>query len=486
MSGAPRPPRIAVVGAGFGGLCAAIQLLRAGFDDLFLLEKAERVGGTWRENTYPGAACDTPSFAYCFSFFQKKDWTRKWAQQPEILAYIEDLAREHDLLPRIRFGAELASARWESGRWHLTMKGGATEVVDVLVSSVGQLNRPLVPAIPGLDTFGGPAFHTAEWDHSFDPRGKRVAVVGTGASAIQVVPELAREASQLVLFQRSPNWILPKNDRFYGPLERLAHQHVPGVARAYRSWLWAFYEVRYPAILGEPITSWVAKEICSRHLRAQVADPALRRALTPTYPVAAKRVLTSDDYYPAVARSNVTLVSDAVGRIEPGAVVAPSGRRFEVDAIVFATGFRSTELLAPMELFGVGGQRLADVWRDGAFAYLGVRVSGFPNLFLVYGPNTNLGHNSILFMIESEVHYVVETLRAMRARGLAWTDVRVSAQQAFCDRLQARLGRTVWAEVERSWYKTAAGRITNNWVGSTTEYFLRTRRVDLDDYELGR
>ncbi|MFO0551224.1 MAG: NAD(P)/FAD-dependent oxidoreductase [Polyangiaceae bacterium] len=470
-------PRIAIIGAGFGGLCAAIQLSRAGYPDFFIVDKGSSVGGTWRDNVYPGAACDTPSFAYCFSFDQKKDWTRKWAKQPEIVDYIERLAIKHDLLSRTRLGLSLEAAEHRDGRWQLTFSDGSTEAVDVLITSVGQLNRPKIPSIPGLESFTGARFHTAEWDTRFDPRDKRVALVGTGASAIQIVPELAPVAKELVLFQRSPNWILPKNDRVYGAAETLAFSHAPGLARLYRSGLWLSYELRYGAIRERPLFSTYARWLATRHLEAQVADPDLRQKLTPSYPVAAKRVLISDDYYPAVCRSNVTLLAEPVSAIDATGLFDQAGRHYAADAIVFATGFETTSFLAPMRIVGPTGTTLDETWRDGAEAYLGIRVSGFPNLFMTYGPNTNLGHNSILFMLECQTHYIVRCLELAERRGFSWTDVTPQAQAQYNTWLQADLQHTAWAKVDRSWYMTESGKITNNWPRSTTEYWLRTRRV---------
>jgi len=477
-------PRIAVIGAGFGGLCMGIRLRQAGIDSFTILEKADRLGGTWRDNTYPGAACDSPAFAYCYSFEQKTDWSRKWSPQPEILGYMEHCARKYGLLPHIRFGTEIAGARFDpaAGVWRLRTAAGDTIEAEVVVSAVGQLNRPYTPALPGLEQFRGIALHSARWRHDVDLAGKRVAVIGNAASAIQFIPQIAPQVKRLLVFQRSANWMIPKNDRVYGEDEKRRFARFPLLARLYRWWLWLTYESRFPVFRQEPLMSRALARVAERSMREQVADPALQRALLPDYPIGGKRILISDDYYQALCRENVEVVTAPIERLTEGGIVTADGRTTPVDVVIFATGFETTSFLVPMRIEGLQGRVLEEVWKGGAEAYLGVAVAGFPSFFMLYGPNTNLGHNSIIFMLECQVSYVMSCLRALRERDLAWLDVRPEAMREYNARLQAVLARSVWARTERSWYKRADGRITNNWCGTTVAYWWRTRRLVLAHY----
>ncbi len=480
----PAHTRIAILGTGFSGICLAIQLKRAGIDSFTLYEKAGRIGGTWRENTYPGAACDTPSFSYCFSFEQKTDWTRKWSPQPEILEYLEHCVRKHDLARHIRFDTEIERARFDgdSGSWKLQTTGGEAFSADVLVSSVGQLNRPSVPDLPGLGEFQGEAFHSARWNHAYDFTDRDVAVIGNAASAIQFIPQIAPQVRNLLIFQRSANWMIPKFDRAYSAAEHERFARFPWLARLYRWWIWLAHESRFPVFRQNRFLSRRFERWALRWMRSQVADPELRQALTPDYPIGGKRILISDDYYPTLGRENVHVVTTEIDRITRDGVVTRDGKHHPVDALVFATGFESTRFLAPMKLEGPGGRPLDDAWKEGAEAYLGMTVSGFPNFFMMYGPNTNLGHNSIIFMIECQTHYIVECLRHMDRDGLKSIDVRAEVMASFNEHLQKELERTVWTRTDHSWYKTKRGRITNNWSGTTTEYWWKTRRPDLDDF----
>jgi len=475
---------IAIIGCGFSGLCLAMQLRRAGHDAFTIYEQAERLGGTWRDNTYPGAACDSPSFAYCFSFEQKTDWSRKWSPQPEILAYMEHCARKYDLLPHIRFGTGIAAARWdeEAGLWRLTTTGGETATANVLVSGVGQLNRPSVPDIPGLDDFRGTWFHSARWDPDFDASGKRVGVVGNAASAVQFVPELAKETSRLTIFQRSANWMLPKFDHVYTDEEKRRFARRPWLARLYRWWIWASFEMRFPIFLRNRFLSRRLEALATRAMRGQISDPELQEKLVPDYPIGGKRILISDDYYPTLDRDDVEVVTAGIERVTPGGVRTRDGRDFPLDALVLATGFQTTDFLVPMEITGRDGRKLHDEWKDGARAYLGISTPGFPNLFMMYGPNTNLGHNSILFMLECQTRYIQDCLRQMDQEGLASIELREDVMDAFTAKLRRELERTAWAATEHSWYKNEAGLITNNWSGTTLRYWWNTRRADLGLY----
>jgi cation diffusion facilitator CzcD-associated flavoprotein CzcO len=476
--------RIIITGAGFGGLCMAIQLKRAGIHSFTILEKAERLGGTWRDNTYPGAACDSPSFLYCFSFEPKTDWSRKWAQQPEILAYMEHCARKYDLLRHIRFGTEVALARFDddAALWRIRTTKGETLDAEVLVSGVGQLNRPSSPHVPGLDRFRGVSFHSARWQHEHELAGRSVAVIGNAASAIQFIPQIAPAVKRLSVFQRSANWMVPKNDRPYGEHEKRLYARFPALARLYRWWIYLTYESRFPVIRQNALLSRLATRMAEQNIREHVRDPALRRALVPDYPIGGKRILISDDYYQTLARENVEVVTTPIERVSEDAIVTRDGKSHPADVIILATGFESTSFLVPMRVEGIGGRVLEEVWRDGAEAYLGISVAGFPNFFMLYGPNTNLGHNSIIFMLECQVRYIMDCVRTLAARDLAYLDVRADAMQAYNQRLRASLERSVWAKTGKSWYKRADGRITNNWSGTTVAYWWWTRRADLRRY----
>ena len=479
-------PRLAIVGSGFSGLCLGIRLKQLGIDCFTIFEKADRLGGTWRDNTYPGAACDVPAFSYCFSFEQKTDWSRKWAPQEEIRDYMDHCARKYDVLRHIRFGSEVTGARWDddAAAWRIRTASGAETTADVLVSAVGQLNRPAIPPIPGLERFRGERFHSARWNHAYDLAGKRVAVIGNAASAIQFIPQIAPRVAHLTIFQRSANWMLPRGDRAYRAWEKWLCGHVPGVARLYRWWIWANLEMRFPLFRGSRMLAKVVGRLAERNIQDTIADPRLREVLLPDYPIGGKRILISDDYYQALGRANVEVVTDGIDHVREDAVVGRDGRVHAVDAIILATGFESTAFLAPMAIEGAAGRRLDAAWADGARAYRGITVAGFPNFFMMYGPNTNLGHNSIIFMLECQTRYIVEAIETLRCRGLAYLDVRPEAMAAYNARIERELARTVWAATEKSWYKIASGRITNNWSGTTTRYWWTTRRFDRAQYRL--
>jgi cation diffusion facilitator CzcD-associated flavoprotein CzcO len=483
MSSAPSS-RILIIGSGFAGIALGHALRRAGVEDFQILEKGARLGGTWRDNVYPGAACDVPSLLYCLSFEPKSDWSRKWAPQAEILAYMHDVARKHGLLPHVRFETEVASARYDeqTATWHVRTTAGEQLTASVLVSAVGQLNRPAWPDIPGREGFAGASFHSAEWDAGVRLAGQRVAVVGNAASAIQLVPHVAAEARELHVLQRSANWMLRRGDRAYTRLEHALFRRVPLLARLTRFLLWVVYDLRFPLFVRNAFAVRRATRLALAYLEETVADPELRRKLTPDYEIGAKRILISDDYYATLQRPNVRLVTDAVERMTPDGIALSTGEHLGVDVIIYATGFQSTAFLAPMTIVGSAGQSLEDAWRDGSQAYLGLMVAGFPNFFMLYGPNTNLGHNSILFMLECQARYIVQCLAEMDRRDADAMDVRPEVMNAYNDRIQAELGETVWARVTRSWYQDARGRIVNNWPGSTLRYWRESRRPDFTAY----
>lgn len=484
----PQKVEVAIIGSGFGGLCMAIRLRQEGLEDFVLLEKGDDVGGCWRDNTYPGAACDVPSHLYSFSFEHKSDWSRRFAPQSEILAYLRHCADKYGIREHLHLHTEVTGAAFDeaAGLWRVHVSGGRTLEARVLVSACGQLNRPAYPKLQGLERFEGKQFHSARWDHGYALEGKTVAVLGTGASAIQFVPQIAPRVKQLFLFQRSAPYILPKPDRAYGPGELKLFARVPASQTGSRWLTYWEYESRVLALEGPGWVRGLLERTCRKHLEQAIADPALRKVLTPDYPLGCKRVLLSNDYYPALTRPNVAVITDAIREVTPHGLVTADGKERQVDALIHGTGFQATDFLAPMRIAGLGGRELNEAWRQGAEAYLGITVSGFPNLFLLYGPNTNLGHNSIVFMLESQVRYVLGCLRVLRERHLRFLNVRADAQRDFNVKLQRGLEGSVWEAGCTSWYKTAEGRNTNNWPGFTFRYRHQTRAPRLSHYEAVR
>jgi cation diffusion facilitator CzcD-associated flavoprotein CzcO len=476
---------VAIVGAGFGGLGMATRLERTRLDYV-VLEKAGGIGGTWRENTYPGAGCDVPSHLYSFSFHQRP-WPRRYGSQADILRYLEGLADAYRLRPRLRFDAEVVSATFDEdrGRWRLALAGGEEITARAVVSSVGQLNRPAVPDIPGRDRFRGPAWHSASWDHGCSLDGRRVAVVGTGASAIQFVPEIARLAARVHVFQRSAPYVVPKPDRPYGPVERRLYETVPLLRRADRLRIYLLGELLGAALVGSPGLRKNLEARWRTFMESQVQDVELRARCTPDYVIGCKRILFSNDWYPTLQLPSVELVTDPIDAITETGVATADGAHHEVDAIVYGTGFRATGFLQPLRVTGAGSGDLHEAWRNGAEAYRGVTVTGFPNFFMLYGPNTNLGSNSIIFMLEAQIGYVARALAAMERHRLDWVDVRDEVQAEFNRWVEALSRRTVWETGCRSWY-TTAGRNTNNWPTYPFRYRRQLRRFDLRDYRVSR
>jgi cation diffusion facilitator CzcD-associated flavoprotein CzcO len=476
--------RVLIIGSGFGGLGLAIRLKRAGIESFTILEKATTLGGTWRDNTYPGAACDVPSMLYSFSFEPNTDWSRKWSGQAEIHAYMERCAEKNDLLRHIRFGVEVASARFDekAGTWTVRTTTGEELVADVLVSGVGQLHRPQTPSIPGLESFRGATFHSARWNHDVDLKGKRVGVIGNAASAVQFVPEIAKEVGHLTVFQRSANWMIARGDRPFHPWETWILKHVPGALRLYRGFLWGFAELLlYPVMRQKRTLAKLYTKWAMSNLETNVPDPALRAKLTPDYPIGGKRILIHDDFFPALNLPNVELVTSPIARITENAVVTTDETVHEVDALIFATGFRTNPFLAPMKIEGARGRSLEVDWSHGARAYFGLTMTGYPNFFMLYGPNTNLGHNSIIFMLECQIAYVMDAIQWLIRDDLKSIDLRPEVMESFNEQLQRDLATTSWAAAPDSWYKDG-GRITNNWPYSTFEYWRRTRALVHAEY----
>ena len=480
----PAGLRVVVVGAGFSGIGMAATLLRDGITDLVVLEKGQDVGGVWRDNGYPGAACDVPSHLYSFSFAPDGRWSKRFAVRAEIYAYLQRVAVELGVQPKIRFGAEVSGAAWDdvTQEWTVARVDGSTVRADVLVAAVGQLGRPSVPDLPGLGDFRGARFHSAQWDHEVDLSGN-VVVVGTGASAIQFVPEVAKVAARLTVLQRTPSYVLPLPDRDYGPRAKAALAHLPMLLKADRFRAYVTTEARTLGFNVNPKLLRGHQQRFQRQLAREVADPALRARLVPSDHIGCRRILQSDDWYPALQRPNVTVTESPLVRVLPHGVETADGAVHEADVLLLATGFTATDLLAPMEITA-RGTSLAEVWSMGAEAYRGTLVAGFPNLFVLYGPNTNLGHSSIILMLESQFRFVRNALRLLRHGGSI--EVRPEAQERDSAWVQEKLKGTVFATGCRSWYLTPDGRNTQNWPASTFRFRLRTRRLRLHDLEVRR
>jgi cation diffusion facilitator CzcD-associated flavoprotein CzcO len=478
-----------IIGAGFGGLGAARELLRQGIADLTILERADAVGGVWRDNTYPGAACDVPSPLYSWSWAVNPAWGRRYSGQPEILDYLRAAAEREGLLALVRTGQEVATCTLDevAGTWQVTTTDGTTYDADIVVSAVGQLSNPVVPVLPGMDTFAGPAFHSAQWRHDVDLAGRRVAVVGTGASAIQFVPGIVDEVGSMTVFQRSAPYVVPKPDQEYRPHHHRAFARWPSLLSAERRFVFWLTEKLNGAITGElrgARTLMATLRASWRlHLRRQVKDAALRRRLVPDYEIGCKRVLFSNDWYPALDRDHVDVVTTRITGIEPDGVRTSDGRLHKADVLIWGTGFAATDFLAPMRVTGVDGADLHEQWVDGARAHLGVTTPGFPNLFFVYGPNTNLGGSSIIGMMEAQARYIGEVARAIADGGPRLVAVRRDVAEAFDREMQDRLRDSAWSGCS-SWYVDGP-RITTNWPGLVAEYQARLAQVDwseLEDY----
>jgi cation diffusion facilitator CzcD-associated flavoprotein CzcO len=480
---------IVIVGAGFAGLAMGIRLKQSGIDAFTILEQAEEVGGTWRDNDYPGAACDVESHLYSFSFEPNSGWTRDFSPQREILAYLIHCADKYDVRRHIRFGAAVTRATFDerAGIWTVETQGGESLDARVLVLGCGGLSRPAYPNLVGLDRYAGTAMHSARWDHKYPLDGKTVAVVGTGASAIQIVPAIAPRVAKLLVFQRTPPWIVPKWDSEISDRRRAVFRRIPLLQKLARAGIYSRREILALGFVVEPRLMSVVRRLALRHLTRSISDANLRRKLTPEYVPGCKRILPTNDFYPALERDNVELVTEGIREVRAHGIVTNDDKEHLADAIVFATGFQAAEAVAPFEIRGRGGRELGAVWQGGAQAYLGTTVTGFPNAFMIVGPNTGLGHNSMVLMIESQVEYIISAVQAMRARGLKFVEVRPEVQQRYNVRLQERLAKTVWSKGGcKSWYVTRTGKNTTLWPGFTFEFRARTRRFDARDYDFGQ
>lgn len=481
----PVHTRALVIGTGFSGLGMAIELQQRGVDFL-ILEKADEVGGTWRDNSYPGCACDIPAHLYSFSFEPKADWTYMWSFQPEILDYLKGVADKHGLRRYIRFGAHVDRALWDDGeyRWHVYTKDGQEYVTQFLISGAGALHIPSIPDIDGLADFQGPAFHSAQWDHGVDLTGKRVAVVGTGASAIQIVPEIVDRVGQLQLYQRTPAWVLPRSNNAIPARLRTALATVPGTRALLRNGIYWFQEALGFAMTQRPELLTLGEMAGRWNIRRQVRDRSLRERLTPRYRLGCKRVLFSDNYFRAIDQTKSELVTDRIVRITPNGIVTADGAERPVDVIVFATGFHVTDSYTYVDIKGPGGEDLVDRWNtEGVQAHRGITVADVPNLFFLLGPNTGLGHNSVVFMIESQIRYVGQAIAAVDSAGAQALAPTRAAQDAFNAELQDKLAGSVWNTGGcSSWYLDEHGKNRTLWSGMTWQYWLTTRSLKAAEY----
>ncbi len=476
---------VAILGAGFGGLAMACSLAGIGVHDFVIFERLDGVGGTWRANSYPGAACDVPSHLYSLSFAPNPNWSRTYAAQPEILRYIEDCYDRFDVRRKVRFGTEIVAASWQDDRrcWRLADAVGTECEADVVVSAIGLFHTPAAPDLPGLGDFAGTVFHSARWNHDHDLTGRQVAVIGTGASAIQIAPAIAAQTERLDIYQRTPAWILPRKDEPFTEEQKRAFASEPAVARRYRTELYEQYEQNTSFIAGDPAADLISA-VADSYRDRKVQDAGLRAKLTPTYPAGCKRVLISSDFYPTVQRDNVELVTDRIERVLPGAIRTADGCERACDTIVLCTGFLAARYLYGIDVTGRDGIRIHDHWADTPRAFHGMAVRGFPNLFLLYGPNTNQGGNSIILILEAQAHFVTAAIRALRERPGSSVEVRPGAMRDYLLDLQTSLARTVWSGGCDSYFRTAGGDIVTQLPHTAGWYRERTRRFVESDFEV--
>jgi cation diffusion facilitator CzcD-associated flavoprotein CzcO len=477
--------RVVIIGGGFGGIAAAIELQSHGFGRITILDRAPELGGTWFHNSYPGAACDVPSHLYSFSFAQRRDWSHLCSPQWEILAYLREVAHEYGVDRRFVPNAAVEQCRWDPERalWTVTAADGRAWEAEAVIVATGQLHRAAYPRIAGIESFAGHTFHSAEWDHDYELAGKRVAVVGTGASAVQFVPEIAPRTERLVVFQRTGNWFLPRRNRPYPAAVRWAIAHIPGLQAFRRRFVFNYGEsltmmIRHPSSLG-----LLGRLRSTLFMRRQLRDPELRRKVWPDYTFGCKRVLFSSHFLPALQRPDVDLVTEAITEITPSGLRTADGSEHPLDCIIWGTGFRTTDFMFPMEIVGTGGRSLREAWARGAHAHLGITVPGFPSLFIMYGPNTNTSGGSIIFYLERQAAYIRQALHRVREAGAAAIAVRAEVEAASDRAVQQRFEGTAWTRCD-SWYRDSSGRIVANWPGYMREYAERTERLDPDEYEL--
>lgn len=477
---------IVIIGAGIAGISMGIHLKQAGIDSFTIIEKADALGGTWRDNTYPGCAADTPAQLYSFSFAPKPDWIRVYAPHSEIRRYLEECARQFELITHIKFNTEVTEARYDEAAclWHIKTADGETLSTKILIGGTGQLGRAHIPNYPGLSGFHGEVFHSAQWRHDIHLHGKHVAVIGTGASAVQFLPPIAPLTAGVTVFQRSPNWVLPLNNSIYSPILQSRFKNTPWTAKLYRRLKFWRSELRFFRMKKGSSGNKKLEMQARRYLASQIADPVLRSKLTPDYPIGCKQILASDDYFQALKRSNVYVETNKITKVEPYAVVTADGNRHPAQVIILATGFETRQFLAPIRIVGRQKKVLSEQWNQTADAYLGMSVAGFPNFFLLYGPNTHLAQGSTIFMIECQSRYLVKCIQAYEKRGIDAMEVKPDVVQKFTQAMQTASSKTVFTASCTSWYKTSHGKVLNVWPGYATQYWWQTRKPKLSHFQI--
>lgn len=480
--------QVGIIGAGFGGLVAALKLKNSGRSSFVIFERASEIGGTWRDNTYPGCACDVPSHLYSIASKPNPDWNYKFSKQPEILNYLKKVVENNDLTSHIRLNSDIVEIKFMEfqGLWQITDRTGNQTTVKFIISSTGSLNRPVIPKFEGLETFKGAKFHSSQWDKTCDIKGKRVAVIGTGASAIQIVPTIAPDVAQLMVFQRTPAWITPRRDRKTLRFEKALYRIAPATQKFMREGFYWINEFLGKAFVGNQNIYKISKFVSLQKLKSEVHDAETRRKLTPQYNLGCKRVLVSDDYYPAFNRSNVNLITDNIEKITENSIITKDGQAHEVDIIVFATGFEAADLILYTKILGINGTNLIDEWaKTGAEAFHGTTVAGYPNLALLLGPNTGLGHNSVIHIMEPQMNYVMDYLNILEKNGdNAYLDVKPTVQKLHNESVQNQFEGTVWASGCKSWYMNKNGRNTTLYPRLTVQFRKETQKVNLEDYSI--
>ena len=478
--------KIAVLGAGMSGMAMGHSLIKAGFTNFTIYEKADRVGGTWRENNYPGVACDVPSHLYSFSFERNPDWSEAFSSGSEIQQYCEATAKKYGLLTHCAFNRVLTHARHEDGIWHLDFAEGEPETADVVVSAMGGLHEAQTPEFKGKNKFKGPSFHTAQWDQNIDLTNKRVAIVGSAASAVQIIPEIVDKVAHIDLYQRTPNWVLPRMNKKYPPWRKWLHRKLPISSLVLRGLIYLRFEMLIRAFSADSFMQRRMQKMAMQHLKDSVADPELRAKLTPDFQLGCKRILFIDGYFEALQRSHAELITDSISEITETGIVTQDSTTHAADVIIYATGFQPFNFLAKFGVTGPGGQDLAETWAEGITSHRSVAISGFPNFFMLLGPNSGLGHNSVIIMIEAQVRYITELIKGLAKKGLGYVEPKPDAQNAFTENIQAGLEGKVWTSGCQSWYQDGVGPNHTLWPHSTVRFIREMKRPDLSEYNHGR
>jgi cation diffusion facilitator CzcD-associated flavoprotein CzcO len=481
---------VVIIGTGFAGIGMAVKLQQAGIHSFKLIERSDEVGGTWRDNTYPGCECDVQSHLYSFSFEPKTDWSKKYSSWHEIRDYIIAVTDKHNIRKKIQFNTHLEGACFDqdSGTWVVNLSDGSKSRARFVITAVGPLSNPAIPQITGKETFKGAVFHSAQWDHSVDLKGKKIAVIGTGASSIQFVPRIAENAQRLQLFQRSAPWILPKPDRKIYPIEKVLYKYLPGWRLAHRTFLYWVNEISLRGFLKEK--SWIrsfAEWAATRHIHHHIKDDELRKKLTPDFRFGCKRTLLSNEYYPALARENVAVIDAGIERITATGIIDKQGNAHDADVIIWGTGFKVDEPLMGVDITGLNGQNLNSVWKNNGFeSYYGTTVSGFPNAFILAGPNTGIGHTSLVVMIEAQYNYIIDAINKIKQQEIKYIDVKESVQTQFCQSMQDKMVGTAWTSGCNSWYLSDSGKNFAIWPDFTYNYIRQTRHINLTDYDVAK